>query len=160
MTYDQDENSRPQDQPGEPAPTPQAEDNAVAPVSEGGTPSPTPPPGPARVDYPDAPSPTSPMGVAAFVVGLLGVVVTLITGCFCAPLAVIGGAMSIAAWIFGHVERKRALSVGEPVSGLATAGWILGIIGTLLMIAWILLFVAMMVFGLSLEAMKPGGRGF
>jgi hypothetical protein len=53
-----------------------------------------------------------------FVLGIVGV-----TACgLCAPIA----------WAKGASYRKTCLVLGQPPNGLATAGWIMGIIGTIL----------------------------
>ena len=55
----------------------------------------------------------------AFVLGLAGFLI----GCF--PVCAFG-------WYFGHKARAEAQRAGREPDGLATAGWVLGIIGTVL----------------------------
>lgn len=99
-----------------------------------GPPGYPPPPGP----YPYGPNPYGPgmyphtprddsEATTIFVLGLLGFM-------FCQLLAPV-------AWVKGHAYRKTAIMMGTPVSGLATAGWILGIVGTVLLglsLVWVM----------------------
>ena len=62
-----------------------------------------------------------------FILGIVG-----ITACgICAPIA----------WAKGSTYRKTCQILGTPPNGLATAGWIMGIIGTILIGLSILLMI-------------------
>ena len=102
------------------------------PGQPGDTPAPAPAPPPASGQVP-APAPESASGksVTALVLGIVGIVL-------CTPVA-------IAAWIVGHQERTDISAGRSPQAGLgmATAGWILGIIGTALLL---LLFIGLLVY--------------
>ena len=91
---------------------------------------PTSPPG--QTTGPSATESASSQAIIALVLGILGIL------CGILPLG-------IAAWIMGAKERK-AIERGESPQagmGLATAGWILGIIETVLTI---LVFIGLMIF--------------
>ena len=90
---------------------------------------PTSPPG--QTTGSPAPESASSQAVIALVLGIVGLL-------FCQPIG-------IAAWIIGAKERK-AIERGESPEagmGLATAGWILGIIDTVLTI---LVFIGLIIF--------------
>ena len=59
--------------------------------------------------------------VAVFVLGLLGVLFP------CLPLGAI-------AWILGHSARESVRAGRAAPSGLLTAGWVMGIVGTVIFI--------------------------
>jgi hypothetical protein len=68
-----------------------------------------------------------------FVLGLMGV-----TACgICAPIA----------WIKGGSYRTMCQITGTPPNGLATAGWIMGIIGTILFGFSLLLMLVVLLLG-------------
>jgi len=67
--------------------------------------------------------------VTIFVLGILGIV-------FCALFAPF-------AWIKGASYRTTCRILGIPPNGLATAGWVLGIVGTVMMLLMVLFIVAM-----------------
>lgn len=72
-------------------------------------------------------------GLSAMIIGILAVVVC--------------GFLGPVAWVMGHNVRQRALREGRPVPGYATAGWVLGIVATALIVV-ALCFVGA-AFGLS-----------
>lgn len=83
-----------------------------------------PPPNPYGVAYPP---PDNGEAVTVFVLGLLGLVACQLLG----PVA----------WVKGNTIRKTAMIMGAPVPGLATAGWIMGIISTIILglsILWVM----------------------
>ncbi|MEV4422369.1 DUF4190 domain-containing protein [Patulibacter sp. NPDC049589] len=70
---------------------------------------------------------------AALVLGIVGM--------FCVPLV-----PSILAWVIGAGARRRARAIpGQPGYGSANAGFILGIIGTILWIAVIAFYIIVIV---------------
>jgi hypothetical protein len=70
------------------------------------------------------------LAITSLVLGILG----LIGGCFC-----FGGILSPIALVTGMMGRKKADASGGRMGGkgMAMAGIILGIIGTLILLAWI-----------------------
>ena len=108
-------------------------------------PSPYGPPGPPPGPYPHGGYPPPGMytpphddseATTIFVLGLLGFL-------FCQLLAPI-------AWVKGHGYRKTAMMMGAPISGLATAGWILGIVGTVflgLSLLWVMFVFVLAIVG-------------
>jgi DNA-directed RNA polymerase subunit RPC12/RpoP len=76
-----------------------------------------PPLAPRRPD--GAATPGTEDGTGAFVVGLIGITVCSLLG----PVA----------WYMGHDVRQKAVRAGREPPGLATAGWILGIVTTILL---------------------------
>jgi apolipoprotein N-acyltransferase len=72
-------------------------------------------------------------GVAALVLGIVAIPLMLL--CF------LGVPCSIFALIFGTIGMKRAERGQADNGGMAKAGFILGIIGIGLLLAWIALFV-------------------
>ena len=105
-------------------------------VESGGTPA-SPPPQPSLDDLPKA----SGRATAAFVLGVLGLLGTICLITF--PAA-------IPAWILGHMERRDIRNGQAPVIGygMATAGWILGIIGSVLFALILFIFMAFLTLGL------------
>lgn len=99
-----------------------------------------PPPPPPPAGYPGPPPVYADTGRAttAFVLGLLGIVLCSL----CAPFA----------WSIGASERRRRMEVGLPPDGMATAGYVMGIIGTILLIlgAVVMLVVALLAVGVFL----------
>ena len=81
---------------------------------------------------------TPPQGATTiFIFGLLGIVVC--------------GILGIVAWVQGNSYRRACQEQGVELEGLATAGWILGIIASVLLIVgvlfgllWILLLASTM----------------
>ena len=64
------------------------------------------------------------MAVAALVLGIIGTLLSL------HPISMlIGGPMAIVALILGIMARKQLAAQGQP-TGMATAGMVLGIVGT------------------------------
>ena len=119
--------------------------NPYDPYGGGGYGQPPPPPPygppgypPPQGPYPYPPGMYPPAGMYAqpmndseattiFVLGILGLVACQLLG----PIA----------WVKGHTYRKTAMMMGAPVPGLATAGWILGIISTVILglsLLWIM----------------------
>jgi hypothetical protein len=73
------------------------------------------------------------MGVAALVLGIIGLLISLIPGLFLAALP-----FGVLALILGIVGRKSAASNGQP-TGSATAGMVLGIIAVAFAVTmWVL----------------------
>lgn len=71
-----------------------------------------------------------------FVFGLLGLLACQLFG----PVA----------WIKGHNYRKTMMMMGAPVPGLATAGWILGIVSTAILglsLLWVVFAVVLAAIG-------------
>jgi len=96
-----------------------------------------PPPPPPRGYDPAQQGPASSSSTTALVFGLLGI---LVCGIF-APLA----------WSIGGKARREAQAKGREPDGTATAGWVLGIIGTILLIISIvfILFAVVLSVGAS-----------
>ncbi len=81
------------------------------------------------------PEPASSQAIIALVLGIVGFL-------FCTPLG-------IAAWIIGQKERA-AIKRGESPEagmGLATAGWIIGIVDTVIFIVVILAIILIFILG-------------
>ncbi len=83
--------------------------------------------------------------ITSLVLGIVGILC-------CGPLAIV-------AWILGAIELsdiKKGLSprAGE---GMAKAGMIIGIIGTVLMILGILVWIALMAMGIMAGVAEQGG---
>ncbi len=100
-----------------------------------------PTPAPAFSQPPRGHEPSNGQAVAGLVCGILGLTVLLGT----AGLAfVVSLPLSICAWVFGIKGQRRADRGEAGHRGLGQAGWIMGLIGTILgvlaMIGWILLF--------------------
>ena len=105
---------------------------------------PTPPP--QQTTGPPAPESASSQAIIALVLGIVGFL-------FCTPLG-------IAAWIIGAKERK-AIQQGESPEagmGLATAGWIIGIVDTVILIIVVLVIILILVLGLG-GAILGGASG-
>lgn len=80
---------------------------------------------PAPVQNPPAKAPSNGLSIAALVCGLIGIVGSFI------PVVKYGTlALAILGIIFGVLGRKKAVASGSSSTGLATAGLVLGIIGT------------------------------
>ncbi len=93
-----------------------------------------------------APESASSQAIIALVLGIVGFL-------FCTPLG-------IAAWIIGAKERK-AIQRGESPEagmGLATAGWIIGIVDTVIFIVVIVIVILVLLLGLG-GAILGGARG-
>lgn len=72
------------------------------------------------------------MAVASLVLGIVSVVFALL-----GPLAIYGGIAGIVGVVLGALGKKRLQEAGQP-TGMATAGLVLSIIGTVLCLAiWI-----------------------
>jgi hypothetical protein len=99
------------------------------------------PPG-AQVAYP----PNSGKAIAALVCGILG-----ITMCGCFPI-------SIVAWVLGsQAEQEIRASHGQlSGDGLAKAGRIMGIIGTVAGIVYLGLIVALFAFSIAVDTTTSG----
>ena len=93
-----------------------------------------PPPDPSSLPPPLPPRPTADRAVPALVLGIIGIVLCPI----CAPFA----------WSMGgKVERDIDASAGALGGrGIATAGRVLGIVGTVLLGVYVLVFVVWVVF--------------
>jgi hypothetical protein len=94
-----------------------------------------PPPPPPQAGY--APQPgygqTPPSGTTALVLGLLGLLLCSILAPF--------------AWASGARARREAQAMGLPPDGSATAGWVMGIIGTILLILGVVILFVMLAAG-------------
>ena len=98
---------------------------------------------PRQTTGPPAPESASSQAVIALILGIVGLV-------FCQLIG-------IAAWIIGAKERN-AIKRGESPEagmGLATAGWILGIIDTIIIIA---LFLAGIIISVLVPIILSGPR--
>lgn len=84
-------------------------------------PPPPPPPGQHGYYPPPAPPPTNGKSIAALVLGILGIIVPYL-----------GFILGIIAIIFGRISLNEIKQRGEQGKGLALAGFICGIIGTVL----------------------------
>jgi hypothetical protein len=95
-------------------------------------PLPPQPPLPPQWPYGAPQPPTSGKAIAALVLGIVGLVM-----CGCFPV-------SIVAWVMGkQAEREIRESSGAlSGDGLARAGWITGVIGTVLSVLFLLGYVA------------------
>ncbi|MEV3935868.1 DUF4190 domain-containing protein [Glycomyces sp. NPDC049804] len=109
------------------------------PYSQSQQPPPPPQVPPPYVPYPPQPygyppyvppRPTNGMAVAAMVVGIVGVC----------------GFLGILALIFGNVAKRQIRETGDQGDGMATAGIVLGWIGTAATIFWIAYYIIMIVF--------------
>jgi hypothetical protein len=122
-----------------PAPRPTGGD--AAPPPTGGDAAP-----PATADgYPAAPVPGRRVdgAIPALVLGIVGIIL-------CPLLAPV-------AWSLGRKAEREVDASGGTLTGRgeATAGKVIGIVGTVLMIFWVLLFLGLMAFGSSLESSTP-----
>jgi len=86
------------------------------------------------VNFVEQPAPTESRAVVALVLGILGIVL-------CPILAPI-------AWAIGHASEQQIDAAAGALSGrgLATAGKITGIIGTVLLILYVVVFIVFFVF--------------
>jgi hypothetical protein len=91
------------------------------------------------VGYPQPGAPgtgqqTNGLAITALVLGIVGILGNIC--CF-------GGILSPVAIVLGFMGRKKADGSGGQVGGrgLAQAGMILGIIGTVIFLAWIVFFI-------------------
>ncbi|MHC4914870.1 MAG: DUF4190 domain-containing protein [Planctomycetota bacterium] len=140
MDYEKDERSRPQDDPGQPY-----GQGGDVPAAEPFSPSPQPP---QYAQHAPADLPQSTLAVPAFVLGLVGLLLSLPTSCFCYGVpALVGGALGIAAWIMGHRERSRIAAGEVAPNGMVTAAYVLGIIATIMAALTLITLVACIVFG-------------
>src|SRR5262245_9444093 len=96
----------------------------------------------------------------ALVLGIVGLVGSLLS-CCCCIFALLGVCAPIG-WYVGHRELAAIRAGLSPASGEgpARAGMICGIIGTVLMVLYVLgmvVYVVLVGFGAALEGMKHGG---
>jgi hypothetical protein len=106
--------------PGTPMATPPPPPRPVPPPPGG--PAPLPRPFPRSIAPPPAPrARTAPPGTSPFILGLLGLVLCQLLAPF--------------AWISGNSYEAQCRAMGVAPDGLGTAGKIMGIIGTLILIA-------------------------
>ena len=86
------------------------------------------------MNFVEPPGPTASRAIAALVLGILGIVLCPI----CAPIA----------WVIGHAAEQQIDASADRLSGrgLATAGKITGIVGTVLLILYVLFLVVFFVF--------------
>ncbi len=75
------------------------------------------------------------MAVAGFVCGLVGMILAVIGVCF-----FIGGPLAIVGVVLSVVGRNQARERGAP-QGLATAGLVTGIIGTIAGLIWLIVAI-------------------
>ena len=98
-------------------------------------PPPTGPPaaGPYAVYAPTyAPSPTNGQATAAFVCGLIGLIICLI------PFGIfVGGLVAVVGIVLGFLGRSRSRAANVPGSGMATAGIVLGFVGLVVGVLWL-----------------------
>ncbi len=112
----------------------------AVPAAGGGAPPPPPPPPSSQQGY-GYQGPASQSSTTALVLGILGV-----TLCgLCAPFA----------WSIGAKARREARAKGMEPDGTATGGWVLGIIGSIMLILAILwvVFVLLMAGGMAASTM-------
>lgn len=76
------------------------------------------------------------MAVAGFVTGLLGLILSIIPILFYAGIV-----LDVVGIVLGAIGRSRAKEPGVPHRGLATAGLVMGIVGIIVFITWIVLIV-------------------
>jgi hypothetical protein len=76
------------------------------------------------------------LGIAGFVTGLLGLILSLIPILFWA-----GVVLDVVGIVFGAIGRSRGKEPGVPHRGLATAGLVMGIVGVIIFISWNVLLV-------------------
>jgi hypothetical protein len=90
--------------------------------------------------------PQSTVAVPTFVLGLVGLLLAFPLSCLCYGIpAIIGGAFGVAAWVMGHKERARIAAGEVAPNGLLTAGYVMGIITTILAVLVLLMLVAVIV---------------
>lgn len=77
------------------------------------------------------------MSAAALVLGILGII-----GAWIPVVSWFTGVLAILGLIFGAIGRKKSLVATGKASGIATAGFILGIIGTVFAFIGIICTVA------------------
>ena len=77
------------------------------------------------------PGEKSPNGTLILIFGILGILI-------CAPFAIV-------AWVMGNSERKN-----YPHDDMVKVGWILGIVGTCLIILGILIMIGFFLFGFAM----------
>ncbi len=98
----------------------------------------------------------STVAVPAFVLGLVGLLLSLPTSCACYGVpAVIGCALGIVAWVMGHRERARVAAGEIAPNGLLTAGWVMGIIATIMALV-VLLAAAVFIALIAIGAVSEG----
>lgn len=80
--------------------------------------------------------------------GITSIVITVIGCLLCGPLGLVGLGLGIPAWIMGQrdLARMRAGDMDARNRGTTYAGWVCGIVGTLLGALALLVFVGTMVF--------------
>lgn len=126
------------------------------------------PPSPPAAETPAGPPPGAPAAqpsgkdTAIFVCGLGAVILGLGTCCcgiFGLILAVAALGLGLYAWIAGTKERRRCQEEGRQPHGLLTAGWILGIVGTILsLLAAITAVVYLLIWGAALSLSALGAK--
>ncbi|HDZ86461.1 hypothetical protein LCGC14_1750480 [marine sediment metagenome] len=86
------------------------------------------------------------LAVASLVLGIIGIIMI----CCCYYLA---GPLGIVAWVLGQIERNNIKRGESPQAGMgmATAGWILGIITTALFALFLILAVIISIFDIGLN---------
>lgn len=88
--------------------------------------------------YPTAPVDSGKgISVAALVLGILGII-----GAWIPVVCYVTGILAILGLIFGAIGRKKSVAATGKASGLATAGFVLGIIGTAFAVIGIICAVA------------------
>ena len=132
--------------PEPPTPSEPAAPPATAPPSSPATPAPpvAAPPAyapPTAFVQPHPPQPSNGQAVAGFVLGICGLAFLVLS---VGILFVVSLPCSVLGWIFGVKGRRRADRDGLGQRGLAQAGLIMGVIGTVLgvlaLVGWILVF--------------------
>ena len=94
------------------------------------------------------------MAVASLVLGIIGIV--MICCCFylAAPLGVV-------AWVLGQIERNNIRRGESPEAGMgmATAGWVLGIVTTALFVLFLIIYIFITVFQIAVDLPLRGFQG-
>jgi hypothetical protein len=85
--------------------------------------------------------PSSNKATASLILGIVGVIAALGQCCCCLALPV-AGICSVLAWVLGQSELSaiRRGECAETGRGLAQAGMILGIVGTVLVVLYLIVF--------------------
>jgi hypothetical protein len=104
--------------------------------------------------------PASSNSTTALILGIIGVVGSMGSCCCC--LAVVPGACAPVAWYMGRLELAAIRAGRSPAAGegSAQAGMILGMVGSALLLLYIvgmLAYVALVGGAVALETLKKGG---
>jgi hypothetical protein len=144
MSEDEGRPTPPEGQPGDapppPPPGPQFNPQSAYPVGEPGAPSPY---GPAPQQFPVYVLPDHPKATSALVVGIVA-----LAGTFLCGLPILA---SPVAWVLGAQARREIRNAPQHWGGesKATAGMVLGIIGTALLLLAVVLIVVIVLIAVS-----------